>query len=104
MRAMLVRCLLALALATFLTSCVSLREGNVVAKKSRKGMFNVYATWDSFISREPDVYWVRLEGVDENGKAAHKDVILWRQDWEQLRVGDHWDREHGFVPGTPEGK
>lgn len=76
----------------------------VVAKKARTGLANIYASTLTFRYREPSVYWVRLEGVDRHGRAAHKNVILFRHDWEQLRVGDHWSRAHGFMPGESEGK
>ncbi len=62
-------------------------------------MANVYSTYLSFRYDEPDVYWVRIEGRDRHGRLAHKNIILFRNDWKQLRVGDHWDREHGFAPG-----
>ncbi|GEM_PF-5783239 len=94
----MLRRLPALALAIILTSCTCVREGVVVEKESRRGMANVYATWLSFRYDEPDVYWVRVAGRDKHGRVAHKNVILFRHDWEQLRVGDHWDCSRGFSP------
>ena len=73
-------------------------------KKSRHGMANPYETWLSFRYEEPDVYWVRVQGRDDRGRQAWKDVILWRRDWEQLRIGDHWDCDHGFAPAEAGGK
>ncbi|MEA3188894.1 MAG: hypothetical protein QOD99_2724 [Chthoniobacter sp.] len=104
MRAMLVRNFALSLVALIFASCVSLREGRVVAKKSRQSLLNVYSTWNSFNYSEPEVYWVRLEGRDDQGRPAAKDLILWRKDWEQLRVGDHWDADHGFAPADASGK
>jgi len=81
------------------SSCVCVREGAVVEKRSRAGMGNVYATWLSFRNAEPDVYWVEIEGRDDRGVTRRKSVMLFRHDWEQLRVGDHWSCERGFAPG-----
>lgn len=47
---------------------------------------------------EPSVYWVRVEGKDDKGRERIKNIILFRHDWDQLRVGDHWTRHQGFSP------
>jgi hypothetical protein len=87
-----------------LTACVSVREGRVVQKRSRSGVGNPYATWLSFRNTEPDVFWVDVEGRDEQGVTRKKSILLFRHDWEQLRVGDHWSCEGGFVPAEGYGK
>lgn len=100
MRAMSARNFVALVPLAFLFSgCSGLHEGTVVAKKSRRGLPNAYATWDSFRYYEPDVYWVHVEGRDDQGRRACKNVILFRHDWAQLRVGDRRDCQRGFAPG-----
>lgn len=93
-----------LAVIFMFTSCVSLREGNVVEKMSRRGMANAVSTWLSMNYNEPDVYWVEIEGRDDRGVTRKKSVILFRHDWEQLRVGDHWDSETGFAPCETDAK
>ena len=98
-RQMSVRFLFLPLLACLFVSCSFVRDGVIVAKKSRRGLANVYQTGLSFRYEEPDVYWVRVEGRDQKGRRAHKDIILFRHDWEQLRVGDKWDRQRGFAPG-----
>ena len=95
---MRLRHLLLLPLAFVFASCSSIREGVVVEKKGRLGMDTAYATHLSFRYSEPDVYWVRIEGHDDQGRTRQKTVILFRHDWGQLRVGDHWSRDHGFSP------
>lgn len=90
---------LLLASALLLTACATrIRQGVVVEKRARTGIPNVYATHLSFRYSEPDVYWVRVEGQDSRGRTRRKSVILFRRDWEQLRVGDHWSSERGFSP------
>lgn len=105
MRAMLPRrlfffpaTLLLLLLLLLLAACSTVRQGVIVEKRSRAGMLNVYATHLSFRYAEPDVYWVRIEGPDCRGRIRQRSVVLFRHDWRQLRVGDHWSADRGFSP------
>jgi hypothetical protein len=94
-------CLACLAL----TACTTIRDGVVVAKRSRAGLPGVYADVysEEFGFRyEPSVYWVKVEGKDDKGRERTKSIILFRHDWAQLRVGDHWSRQHGFSPAEAE--
>jgi hypothetical protein len=81
-----------------LSACSSLREGVIVEKRARTGMPEVYGLYSLSFRCEPDVYWVRVEGKDDKGRERIKNIILFRNDWAQLRVGDHWSKEHGFSP------
>jgi len=89
--------LLLLASILFLTSCTCIREGVVKEKRSRVGLIDPYSTWLTF-RYEPDIYWVTVEGRDDKGRVHHKNILLFRHDWEQLRVGDHWSCQSGFSP------
>ena len=80
-----------------LGACTTLREGVIVEKRARKEMPDVYAEEFGF-RYEPSVYWVRVEGKDDQGRERIKNIILFRHDWAQLRVGDHWTRGRGFSP------
>jgi len=80
-----------------LSACTTLRDGVIVEKRSRAGMADVYAEEFGF-RYEPSVYWVRVEGKDDKGRDRIKNIILFRHDWAQLRVGDHWTRGRGFSP------
>jgi hypothetical protein len=84
-----------------LSACSSVREGVIVAKRSRTGVTGFYA--DSYLTDfgfryEPSVYWVEVQGRDDKGRVRTRDVILFRHDWDVLRVGDHWSRGGGFTP------
>jgi hypothetical protein len=81
-----------------LSACCSLREGVIVEKRARGEMPEVYDLYSLSFRYEPSVYWVRIEGRDDKGRERIKNVILFRQDWDQLRVGDHWSRKGGFSP------
>ena len=92
------RAVLPLILACLaLTACSSIRDGAVIGKRTRSGMPDVYGEEFGF-RYEPDIYWVRVQGKDDKGRERIKNIILFRHDWEQLRVGDHWSRQHGFSP------
>jgi len=80
-----------------LSACTTLRDGVIVEKRSRSAMQDVYAEEFGF-RYEPSVYWVRVEGKDDKGCERIKNIILFRHDWAQLRVGDHWTRGRGFSP------
>ena len=79
-----------------LSGCAGIRDGVIVEKRFRTAMPEVYEF--TFHCEEPSVYWVRVQGKDDNGRERIKNVILFRHDWAQLRVGDHWSRAHGFSP------
>jgi hypothetical protein len=89
-------CLLAVA-CLCLSACVNLRNGVIVEKRARTGEPTVYAEF-TFHCTEPSVYWVRVKGRDDKGRERIKNIILFRHDWDQLRVGDHWSRANGFSP------
>jgi hypothetical protein len=74
-------------------------EGVVVKKRFRIEMPEVYDLYEFSFRCEPSVYWVEVEGKDKKGRDRIRDVILFRHDWEALRVGDHWSRQGGFTPG-----
>lgn len=86
-----------------LGACSSLREGVIVKKYARTGPPDVYAEQFGF-RFDPAVYWVRIEGRDAKGRQCARNVILFRHDWAQLRVGDHWSRQNGFAPAEAGGK
>jgi hypothetical protein len=69
-----------------------------VQKRCRSEMPEVYDLYEFDFRYEPSVYWVRVEGKDDKGRERIKNIILFRHDWEQLRVGDHWSRQQGFSP------
>jgi hypothetical protein len=69
-----------------------------VEKRSRTGMPEPYDLYSLSFRCEPDVYWVRVEGKDDAGRQCVKNIILFRHDWAQLRVGDHWSSRQGFSP------
>jgi uncharacterized protein YcfL len=81
-----------------LSGCCSLREGVIVAKQYRAEMPEVYDFYDYGFRYEPSVYWVSVQGVDKRGRERTKEIILFRHDWDMLRVGDHWSRKGGFSP------
>lgn len=85
-----------------LSACSTVRDGVIVEKRARSGMVDVYTEEFGF-RYEPDVYWVRVEGKDAKGRERIKNIILFRHDWEQLRVGDHWSRQKGFSPSEAAG-
>jgi len=80
-----------------LSACTTLREGVIVEKRARMGMPEIYGEEFDF-HYEPSIYWVRVEGKDDKGRERIKNIILFRNDWAQLRVGDHWSRAQGFSP------
>jgi hypothetical protein len=82
-----------------LSACSTLRDGVVIEKKSRGEMPEAYDLYSLSFRYEPSVYWVEVQGRDDKGRERVKNVILFRQDWLQLRVGDHWSRHVGFSPG-----
>ena len=82
-----------------LGACTTVREGVIVKKSFRTEMPEVYDLAGLSFRCEPSVYWVQVEGKDAAGRDQKKDIILFRHDWAQLRVGDHWSKEHGFAPG-----
>jgi hypothetical protein len=97
------RFLISTCLACFvLSGCVSIRDGVVVSKRARSGMPDVYAEQVSWFRYEPSVYWVQVKGKDDKGRERIKNIILFRHDWNQLRVGDHWSKQHGFSPAEAE--
>src|SRR5215210_1651793 len=94
----LVPVFLPIAMALVLSSCACIRDGVIVEKKSRGGLPNVYAVWTPQFRYEPDLYWVTVEGRTRNGGVARRSIILFRNDWVQLREGDRWDCDRGFAP------
>ena len=90
-------CLASLALS----ACTSIRDGVIVQKRARSGLPMVYEEEFGF-RYEPCIYWVRVEGKDDKGRDRIKNIILFRHDWAQLRVGDHWSKQHGFSPAEAE--
>jgi hypothetical protein len=81
-----------------LSACTTLREGVIVTKRFREGMPEVYDLYSLSFRCEPSVYWVEVQGTDDKGRERTKSIILFRHDWAQLRVGDHWSRQQGFSP------
>lgn len=86
-------CLGSLALG----GCCSIREGVIVQKNLRMGVPDVYGEEFDF-HYEPTIYWVDVQGKDDRGRERTKHIILFRHDWNALRVGDHWSRTAGFSP------
>jgi hypothetical protein len=82
-----------------LSACTTIREGVVVEKKARAEMPEAYDLYSLSFRYEPGIYWVRVEGKDDRGRERIKNIILFRRDWLQLRLGDHWSRQGGFSPG-----
>lgn len=78
--------------SVLLASCNCVKEGVIVSKRVRKGMPNIYADGFFRCYYEPDVYWVEVEGRNQHGKVVRKSVILFRNDWSLINVGDHWHR------------
>jgi hypothetical protein len=87
-----------------LTACSTVREGVIVQKRFRVEEPEVYGLYEFSFRCEPSVYWVQVEGKDVKGRERIRNIILFRHDWQALRVGDHWSREKGFSPGTEGGK
>ena len=85
-----------------LTACSTVREGVIVAKRARAAMPEAVDVYSLSFRYEPSVYWVEVEGKDAKGRERVKNIILFRHDWDALRVGDHWSKSGGFSPG--EGK
>ena len=81
-----------------LSACCSLRDGVVVKKMARSEMPEVYDLYSLSFRYEPSVYWVEVQGKNDKGRTCTKNIILFRHDWEQLRVGDHWSKQSGFSP------
>jgi hypothetical protein len=81
-----------------LAACSTVREGVIVKKRYRIEEPEVYDLYEFSFRCEPSVYWVQVEGKDDKGKERIKNIILFRHDWEALRVGDHWSRQKGFSP------
>jgi hypothetical protein len=98
MKMRIIPCLAILACLA-LSACTTVREGVIVGKRFRTGMPEVYDLAGLSFRCEPSIYWVQVEGKDCKGQEKKKDIILFRHDWAQLRVGDHWSEEHGFTPG-----
>ena len=78
------------AVVTALVSCSCVREGVVVAKHARKGMPRVYGSGSLYSFNERDVHWIEVEGRNQNGRMVRKSIILFRNDWSLISVGDHW--------------
>jgi hypothetical protein len=74
-------------------------DGVVIKKRSRMEMPEAYDLYQFSYRYEPSVYWVEVEGKDRHGEKKIRNVILFRHDWEALRVGDHWSKQGGFSPG-----
>ncbi len=89
-----------------LAGCCSIRDGVVIAKRARSdamGFYGDVSTEDFGFRYEPNVYWVQVEGRDKKGRERIKNIILFRHDWAQLRVGDHWSKQGGFSPAEAAG-
>lgn len=78
------------AAAFVLASCNCVKEGVVVSKRARKGVTSAYADGLLRSTYEPDIYWVEVEGRNQHGKLVRKSVLLFRNDWSLIKVGDHW--------------
>jgi len=91
-----------IAICLALSACSSIRDGVIVAKRARAGMVDVYSEEFGFRC-DPDVYWVAVKGKDDKGRDRIKNIILFRHDWAQLRVGDHWSKQGGFSPAEAAG-
>ncbi|HEX4086886.1 MAG TPA: hypothetical protein VHY22_18370 [Chthoniobacteraceae bacterium] len=99
---MRLRSILFIAACLALAACSGIRDGVVVAKKSRIAMMDTYQ--DEFGFRyEPVVYWVDVRGKDARGRDRVKHIFLFRNDWMQLRAGDRWSRQKGFSPAEAGG-
>ncbi len=96
--------ILMISLCVVLSACSTVREGVIVAKRCRVGMPEVYDLYSLSFRCEPSVYWVQVEGKDARGRDRMKTIILFRHDWAQLRVGDHWSKQRGFSPAEAGGK
>jgi hypothetical protein len=81
-----------------LTACSTVIDGVVVKKRFRVGEPAVDELYDISFRFEPSVYWVQVEGKDRKGRERTRNIILFRHDWQQLRVGDHWTANGGFTP------
>src|SRR5438094_230409 len=103
----------ALLLAFVLPGCCNLKQGRVVAKGAHLGApaVNTSAQLGSALAPAPDllyraplpdVYWVKVEGVNAKGRTVRCDVILFKKDWQRLSVGDCWSAAGGARGG--EGK
>ena len=90
--------LLTLAACAALSACTTLREGVIVKKRSRAEMPEAYDLYSLSFRYEPSVYWVEVQGKDDKGRDRIKNIILFRHDWDLLRVGDHWSKTGGFSP------
>ena len=106
MRAMKKLRMLLIAACLPLAACSGIRDGVVVAKHARAEMPAVYEeTCTQFDFRyEPAVYWVAIQGKDRHGRERIRNVLLFRHDWETLRVGDHWSAKGGCSPAEAGGK
>ncbi len=73
-------------------SCCSIKQGIVIRKRARFAMDSPYYPSSLFRFSIPDIYWVEIEGRNNKGKLARREVILFRADWDKVNVGDHWPR------------
>ena len=81
-----------------LCACSTVRDGVIVAKRYRTEVPEVYDLYEFSFRCEPSVYWVQVEGKDAKGREKIRNIILFRHDWDQLRVGDHLSKGQGFSP------
>ena len=84
--------LLLLAPLLLAVSCSSIKQGIVIKKRARFAMDSPYYPSSLFRFSIPDIYWVEIEGRNKKGKLATREVIVFRTDWDKIKVGDHWPR------------
>ena len=72
----------ALSLTFSLAGCSSVREGTVISKRERPA--------DPDFQRLGPTYAVEIEGRAHNGKTQRETVLVSRQEWTQLQIGDRF--------------
>ena len=82
--------ILLLAACITLAACSSVKQGVVISRHARRGMHDPVAVRGQFRYAMPEVCWIEVEGLDKHGRKARRNVILFRNDWEKIRVGDFW--------------
>jgi len=94
--------ILAILACLALAACSTVRDGVIVRKRFRIEEPEVYDLYEFSFRCEPSVYWVQVQGQDARGRVRTRDIIVFRHDWDQLRVGDHWSKKNGFSPAAGE--
>jgi hypothetical protein len=92
--------LVALTLTLSACACRRIRDGVVVSKRAHKGLaFDPIQSGPFMRFAQPDVYWVKVVGKNDNGHLIHKNIAVFRNDWSRISVGDHWNAQDGFEKG-----